>query len=188
MDRNQNIGMRRRTADTPNDFERDHIRNVQQYLRHLSFHDDRINDLPTDGIWEDDTRQALIAFQRGHNIPATGVVDRATWDLLKAEYDKSVALNSPPTPLSLFPREPQEFEITLGNTGFLVNAIQFLLSELERLYYFPDYTPSGVYDEATATLVRDFQARNKIPVTGTVGRETWDAMAIQHNLLLRADE
>ncbi len=178
---------------TPNDFERDAIFNIQTYLRHLTFHDERLGargSVPLDGIWDSATRNALIEFQKSRGLPVTGSVDRTTWELLKAEYDKSVAMNSPPTSLALFPRHPTGFVIKQGDRGYLTFTVQHLLRELERLYFFPTapIEPSGNYDQNTADLVREFQKRNGIPVTGQVDRETWDAMAIQHNLLLEYEE
>ena len=170
-----------------NGFETEAIRNIQTYLRHLSFHSDEINDVPIDGIWESETARAVAAFQKQQGLPITGTVDRATWDVLKREYDKSVAQNSPPVPLALFPRYPQGSVIRIGDKGYLVDTVQFLLEQLERLYGF---TPvkTGVYDVETANAVKDFQRRNRILPTGEVDRETWDAMAIQHNLLLEYGE
>lgn len=178
---------------TPNDFERDAIENIQRYLRHLSFHDVRLGEqgsVPLDGIWDSATRNALIKFQQSRGLPVTGTVDRATWDILKAEYDASVAQNSSPAALYLFPRYPQGFEIKKGDRGYLVVTVQHLLRELERLYFFPSapLELSGIFDENTAELVRDFQRRNQINPTGSVDRETWDAMAVQHNLLLEYEE
>lgn len=177
----------------PNDFERDAILNTQKYLRHLTFHDDRIGEqgsVPLEGIWDSATRDALMKFQQTRGLPVTGTVDRATWDILKAEYDKSVAENSPPAMLSLFPRYPAGFVIKQGDKGYLAVTVQHILRELERLYYFPTVPtePTGIYDENTAAIVRDFQKRNSIPVTGNVDRETWDAMAVQYNLLLEYKE
>ena len=169
-------------------FEQDAIKNVQKYLRQLSFHNDDIRTVPIDGIWEEQTRASLTDFQKKHGLPVTGTVDRATFDLLKEEYNKSVALNSPPVPLSIFPRVPKGYVAEIGNSGYITDSIQYLLQELERLYNFSDYTPSGIYDEATASVVRDFQKRNHILVTGKVDRETWDALAVQHNLLLEYGE
>lgn len=173
-----------------NIFEKDAIKNVQRYLRQLSFHDDTITPVPIDGVWADQTRRALMQFQRAQGLPVTGTVDNNTWAILKQKYDESVALNSPPLKLDLFPRNIYggEYEISLGESGFLVDTVQYLLGELGRLYSFPEYAPSGVYDEATAALVRDFQTKNKISATGRVGRETWDAMAAHHNLLLESEE
>ena len=171
-----------------NDFEKEAIRNIQTYLRHLSFHNSEINPVPIDGIWESETRRAVIAFQKQHSLPVTGTVDRATWDVLKREYDRSVAMNSPPIALNIFPRYPSGFVIKEGDTGFLVNTVQYLLEQLERIYYNPNFTVTGTYDRQTSEAIRDFQRRNLIPPTGNVDRETWDAMAVQHNLLLEYEE
>ena len=173
-----------------NIFQRDAIKNIQRYLRQLSFHDDTITPVPIDGVWAEQTRRALMQFQRSQGLPVTGTVDNSTWAVLKKKYDESVALNSPPLKLDLFPRNTYggEYEASAGDSGFLVDAIQYLLGELGRLYSFPEYAPSGVYDVSTAAIVRDFQTKNNIPATGKVGRETWDAMVAQHNLLLEAEE
>ncbi len=178
---------------TPNDFERDAILNTQTYLRHLTFHDKGLGEpgsVPLDGIWDSATRDALIKFQETRGLPVTGTVDRATWDVLKAEYDKSITENSPPAMLSLFPRYPLGFVIKQGDRGYLAATVNFLLSQLERLYFFQKLPDEGsdIYGEDTAALVRDFQKRNGIPLTGNVDRETWDAMAVQHNLLLEYEE
>ena len=173
---------------TENIFERDAITDIQTYLRHLSFHSEQIGDLPIDGIWDRATRDALIAFQTENGLSPTGVADRETYELLKREYDRSVALNSPPASLDLFPRSPIGFELSEGDSGILVDTVQYILGELERLYSFPEIKRSGVYDYTTASSVKYFQERNNITPTGKVGRETWDALAIQHNLLDRYNE
>jgi len=169
--------------NTNNIFERDAITNTQRYLRHLSYHDDNLNSVPIDGIWDTETARALTQFQRNNGLSPTGVVDRATWELLKQRYDESVAHNSPPAKLDIFPRQPQDFKLTDGDVGFVIDAVQYILKELEQLYTFGTYEPSGTYDEATKTLVRLFQDKNGIRASGDVDRETWDALAVQHNLL-----
>ena len=171
-----------------NIFEGDAIRDIQTYLRHLSFHSDNIGDVPIDGIWDSATRDALIEFQKENGLEPTGTVDRATYDILKREYDRSIALNSPPARLDLFPRSPAGYVISDGETGILVETVQYILSELERLYTLPEIKRSGVYDSATANAVKYFQERNGIDPTGKVDRETWDALAVQHNLLDKYNE
>ena len=173
---------------TENDFERDAIMNVQKYLRHLSFHDEDIGDVPIDGIWDSATRDALIQFQKRQGLEPTGTVDRETWDILKAEYDRSVAENSPPARLDLFPRSPVGYSLGEGESGILVDVVQYILGELERLYSLPPVSRNGIYDGATANAVKYFQERNSITSTGRVDRETWDALAVQHNLLDKYNE
>ncbi len=166
-----------------NMFERDAISNTQKYLRQLSYHDGDIPPVPVDGIWDSETARALTAFQRKNGLVPTGRVDRATFELLKLQYEESLAQNSPPAKLDVFPRIPANYSVGEGDEGFLVDAIQYILGELEQLYTFGPVVQSGIYDVATASLVRLFQDANSITPTGRVDRETWDAMTVQHNLL-----
>lgn len=174
------------------DFERDAIINIQRYLRHLSFHDEHLGErgaIPIDGIWESATEEALMNFQGTRGLPVTGIADRTTWDLLREEYERSVAINSPPAALDIFPRHTEGFAVRVGASGFLAEAVNYLLRELERLYYFRAPLPDGeVFDERSAELVADFQRRNRLPDSGEVDRLTWDAMVIQHNSLLGYEE
>ena len=171
-----------------NDFERDAILNIQRYLRHLSFHDEDVSPVPLDGIWDRETRESLMSFQQSRGLPVTGIVDRNTWDRLKDEYDRSVALNSPPVPINVFPRLPQGYTLGLGDKTYLTITVQHMLDELERVYLFPVISDSGIYDETTAANVREFQSRNNIFASGEVDRETWDALAVQYNLLSNYSE
>ena len=166
--------------------EREAILNIQKYLRHLSYHDEAINSVPIDGIRDSDTARAVAAFQEKNGLRVTGTVDRQTWDVLKREYDKSVAQNSPTVPIFLFPRMPQDYSLGIGDTGFLNDAVQYMLYELSSIYFFPNFEISTVYNEKTADAVRDFQKRNSIFQSGRVDRETWDALATQHNILLES--
>lgn len=168
----------------PQQNQSDAIRNIQKYLRQLSYHDEAINPVPIDGIWESDTARAVAAFQSKNNLAVTGRVDLETWEALRSAYEKSIAENSPPTTLDLFPREPQDYSLGIGDKGFLVDAVQYIISELESIYYFPNFNISGIYDNATAEAIADFQRRNRIGASGRVDRETWDALAIQHNILV----
>ena len=171
-----------------NVFERDTITDIQRYLRHLSFHESDIRDVPIDGIWESRTVESVRDFQRKYSLPQAGRVDRATFDKLKEEYEKSVALNSPPASLDLFPRSPASFQLKKGDKGYLVTTVQFLLDQLERVYGFTDIPRSGIYDDVTENTVSEFQKRNLILPSGSVDRETWDALAIQYNLLDKYNE
>jgi peptidoglycan hydrolase-like protein with peptidoglycan-binding domain len=168
----------------PQQNQSDAIRNIQKYLRQLSYHDKAINPVPIDGIWESDTARAVAAFQAKNGLAVTGRVDLQTWEALRLAYEESIAQNSPPISLEIFPREPRDYSLGVGDEGFLVDVVQYILGELESVYYFPDFSISGKYDDATAGAVGDFQKRNRIEPSGRVDRETWDALAVQHNLLV----
>lgn len=157
--------------------EKDAVRNLQRYLRQLSYTDREITPPPVDGIFESVTRRSLSDFQRTRGMTQSGVADRATWDALYREYLASLERYSPPLPLYIFPRTPEGYGVSLGDEYFLVGIIQLLLNELRIIY--DSLTPlviSGVYDAETEANVRDFQSKNRLDETGKVDKATWNKL------------
>lgn len=158
------------------------VYNLQRYLRQLSYTDPGISAPPQDGIFEEKTRKSLIEFQRAHSLVPNGIADKDTWDALYSEYLLSTALYAPPRTLDVFPRVPDGYAVSLGDEFFLVSIIQFLLNELRIIYdSFIPLLVSGVYDEATAANIRDFQRKNLLDDSGRVDKPTWDALARAYN-------
>ena len=161
------------------------VRNLQRYLRQLSYDSPTINAPPVDGIAGEDTRQALASFQALQGLPVTGTADLATWEALYEAYRRSLADNGQPTQISIFPRSPRGFEMQEGTRGFAVAALQYMLQELEL--YEPTAEqgiPNGVYDVATAEAVKRLQSRSLLPITGRVDLLTWNSLAEQYNSML----
>ncbi len=162
------------------------IRNLQTYLRQLSYHNDTITSPPIDGIFASDTEQALRDFQADRGIPVTGVANQEVWELLYAAYRASVAANSPPLRMDIFPTVPSDEALTLGSLGFPVIAVQFMLGELERKYGFLlPVQQTGIYDEPTRDAVLSFQKQNALAPTGKVDKLTWNELTDQYNILYR---
>ncbi|MBR3991775.1 MAG: peptidoglycan-binding protein, partial [Clostridia bacterium] len=59
---------------------------VQIILNDLSLHYDT-GHLPLTGVMDGETEEAVKRFQQVNSLPATGQVDRATWDRMAEEYD-----------------------------------------------------------------------------------------------------
>ena len=160
------------------------VENLQRYLRQLSYGEPTIPPPPIDGIFETQTEDALREFQRLRNIPVTGSADQDTWERLYIDYRSSLAYNSPPRQISVFPLDPPGYVLTLGSGGFVVAAIQHMLRELSHSYSFLSVVnTTGIYDEQTANAVRLFQQQNRLPTDGNVGLLTWNAIADQYNTL-----
>ncbi len=158
------------------------VTNVQRYLRQLSYFNEDIPALPVDGIYGPMTREAVRVFQKSEGLPVTGVVDRATFDLLYQRYRESVRDNTPPVGLSIYPRIAGNYTIKEGDKSFLVEVIQYVLSELELVYDGYGALPvTGTYGWETVAAVKDFQKKHGLPETGEVGRATWDALAETYN-------
>ncbi len=162
--------------------ERIAVRNLQRYLRTLSYFDDSIPQIPIDGVFDSATEAGVRAFQESEGLPPTGRVDRAIFDRLFERYEEHLAAKDAPARISHFPRLPENYSVELGEQQFLVQIIQHALAELDTVYDWPNPVEiTGIYDEPTAATVRLFQEKNRLPATGGVDRATWNALANAYN-------
>ncbi len=152
------------------------VRNLQTYLRALSYEDSRIERVPVDGIFGDSTRRALTEFQRTRGFDPTGVADRDTYEELYDEYLELLE-ETVEESRKFFPTSPNGYEASPGEEHAFVSFIQFLLKELEVVYPSNEELKiSGVYDAPTEAAVRRFQAASLLPVTGKVDLRTWNRL------------
>ena len=138
---------------------------------------------PVDGIYGPQTQAAVEAFQQIFALEPDGIVGRATWYQLVRVYvavTRLAELQSEGQRF-LFIQEYPEF-LSLGDRGELVEQLQYMLlviSSFVPTVQAPDQT--GVFDNATLYAVRSFQRYAGLPVTGSVGKTTWDTIFEQFN-------
>ena len=157
--------------------EKTAVRNMQRYLRQLSYTDSDIPPVPIDGIFGDATSKSLKAFQTKNGLDATGVADRESWDMLYKTYLSSVKRFTPPKGFSPFPRVPEDYSLRVGDVGFAVTAVQFLINEVSVILDEIDAIAiTGIYNIDTSRAVSIFQAANGLPITGNTDKETWDML------------
>lgn len=162
----------------------DATRNLQRYLRQLSFWEKSIPAPPVDGIFESRTVEALREYQRLRNLAITGIANRETWDRLYEDYRISLSQNSPPAPILIFPPEPDAYILTPNSIGFAVSALQYMLRELGQHHKeLEDLQITGIYDPPTVDAVKLFQERNQLIADGNTDHLTWNALASQYNTL-----
>jgi peptidoglycan hydrolase-like protein with peptidoglycan-binding domain len=111
--------------------------------------------LTVDGAFGSRTAAAVSAFQKAKALPATGVVERRTWDALEARAHPLL----PHWGTVLRP----------GSRGAAVLALQRALR----------VAADGVFGPVTTTAVKAAQARAAIAQTGVVGTVTWKAVERQ---------
>ena len=78
------------------------IQNLQRYLRQLSYFNDDIEPIVINGVWNEETRNALMTFQRLNGLAPTGFADEQTWNLLFSQYQNSLKENSEPSKVPFF--------------------------------------------------------------------------------------
>lgn len=100
------------------------------------------------------TEEAVKAFQRAMNLPATGIVDDATYAKLKSAPASNDTL-------------------AIGSRGAAVSDLQ---RRLKQLGYFRYPQITGYYGAVTADAVKQFQRANGLPATGRADRATLERL------------
>lgn len=157
--------------------EKEAIRNVQRYLRQLSYTDADIPPVPIDGIFGEATENSLIAFQTKNGLSPSGVADRESFDALYEQYLLSTKRFAPPKGFSPFARVPENYSLSVGDIGFAVSSVQFLINEISVIVDgIDELAITGIYNIDTARAVSIFQASSGLEVTGEVDKMTWDML------------
>ena len=159
-------------------YETQAIFNLQRYLRQLSRFDPAIPTVDEDGIFGEETRRSLSAFQQKYGLPVTGTADPETWARLFSEYLASVEERTRPDPVYIFPRNPADYSVGPGDENIYVAVIQLLLRDIITLYgQDASLLPlDGIFGEITEQAVRDFQRIQRLPEDGRVDRITWNRL------------
>ncbi len=150
------------------------VRVLQYYLSVIGFFDDLVPIPRLDGIFDQDTKDSVVAFQKEAGLEPDGIVDRETWNRIAQDYADTVAAAAPETlegSEELYPGRV----LTLGMTGEDVEQIQEFLQEAAGRYDFiPPVEVTGTFDEATEAAARAVQAQRGLPVNGAIGPLTWE--------------
>ncbi len=154
---------------------------IQYYLKFLSKFNNTLPDITVDGIFGEDTENAVKTFQSEHGLTPDGTVGERTWYAVLDEYRKTV--NSLPYEFQsysslIYPG----YAITEGATGKAVEQLQTYLNVIsQNLDSVPPVTVDGIYGPQTIRAVEAVQSLYQMPVTGFVGPLTWNAIVELYN-------
>ena len=151
---------------------------LQKYLREVSYALSFTPHVQIDGIYEDRTREAVIAFQRIMRLPANGRVDFETWNSIYAAYLDAKSRKEPPLLLS-----PDSLPITLGARGGDVSIAKAILRSLSLQTGEEGLPDRERFTRADAYATRRLQRRYGLSPSGVIDFETWSKMVAeyQHN-------
>jgi peptidoglycan hydrolase-like protein with peptidoglycan-binding domain len=124
------------------------VKDLQEALKTLGF-----DPGPVDGIFGEQTENAVKQFQQAKEIPVDGVVGRVTWINID-EADQSHPV------------------LTLGSTGLPVRRLQSRMSAVG----FDTGGVDGRFGPKTEAAVRKLQQDFNLTVDGVVGPQTWDVV------------
>lgn len=158
----------------------ENVRRMQLYLNRISTNYPAIPKLvAVTGRFDENTENAVKAFQRIFGLTADGIIGKATWYKIIYIFDAVTRLAELEGEGIGYENLPLQFQNDLseGDSGGQVVSLQYFLVLLSRFVDFiPEITVDGDYGQATANAVRAFQQYKGLPVTGSVDRATWDSL------------
>lgn len=136
------------------------------------------------GVFGQDTQNAVRTFQQVFNIAPDGVVGKATWYRIKRVYfavKRISELFSEGISITEAQRQyPSQLE--LGSTGIPVRTLQFYLRILSNFIpTMPLVAEDGVFGQSTQDAVRAFQTYVGLTPDGVVGAGTWNAIINEYD-------
>lgn len=151
------------------------VRLIQSYLNTIRAVYPSIPLLIVDGVFGNETRKAVTAFQNQFLLAPSGIVDLATWNYIMEQFKLVTAGNS----VSLeYPGIP----LRLGSAGSNVRLMQGFLAELRSPYpSLPAIIVDGIFGPNTQAAVLGFQRLFGLQQDGIIGPITWNEIIRQRN-------
>ena len=132
-----------------------------------------------DGIFAEDTEDAVKEFQRIFSLTPDGVVGNATWYSVSRIYNAVKRLNELDSEGIKLEEVTKQFPgvLYLGSQGIGVSTVQYLLSYLSQFYStISPVSIDGVFGNSTREAVISAQNTFGLIPDGVVGEETYYAI------------
>ncbi len=156
------------------------IRQIQTMLRELSFFDDSIERIIPDGIYGEQTQEAVRSFQRANNLYVTGEVDNDTWDKIVEAYENNYRDNQ--RQVSVVIIDELDVPIEVGSASSSLYVIQAMILALSDYFDNIDAIDiTGVFDAPTQTEVEKIQIISGLTPNSLIDRAFINALAELYN-------
>ena len=140
------------------------------------------------GIYDQETVNAVKKFQEIFSLPITGSVDKATWYKIKYVYTSVKKLSDLYS--EGLTREEATFlyedELNYGDTGIEVEHIHYFLDAIAFLDPdIPRLKTNSIYNDNSITMVKAFQKKYNLPVTGVFTYTDWKVLKEVYDKILK---
>lgn len=157
------------------------VRSLQTMLRIIGEDDRTLPTVVPDGIYGQQTIQAVSAFQRRSGLPMTGVTDQKTWEAIVAAYEPALIRIGKAQPIEIIMDPGKVYR--LGESSPYLYLMQSMLLYLSIMHPSIDTpTHSGTLDSATSQALAGFQILAGLPATGELDKITWKYLVNQFTL------
>ena len=140
------------------------------------------------GIYDEETMNAVKKFQEIFSLPITGSVDKATWYKIKYIYTSVKKLSDLYS--EGLTRDEATFlyedELNYGDTGIEVEHIHYFLDAIAFLDPdIPRLKTNSIYNDNSITMVKAFQKKYGLPVTGVFTYKDWSKLKEVYDKILK---
>ena len=157
---------------------------IQYYLSVIGYFSPVLPVIKIDGVFGQETEDAVFTFQSEYGLPITGKIGRLTWNKLQEIYKNLVSS----LPESFFVGSAKVYPgyfLSLGLENNDVADLQKYLNVISPISPQLEKIPvTGYFGTKTESAVKAFQKLYKLPITGTVGPVTWNKIAQEYNNFL----
>ena len=155
------------------------VRRIQEYLRLINDRlDCKLPVIAIDGIYGEETRLAVMAFQAMRGILESGVVDSVTNEAIYNAYLKATESEVK----SQFSNS--DFPVSYGSNSRSVEAINRILKDLTEIYKdIPSADRGSYFGFNTRAAVEAYEAITGRTPSGIVDSELYNRMVREVNLL-----
>ena len=163
---------------------------IQRDLRRIRQNYPAIPDITTTlGIYDGETEAAVRKFQEIFNLPITGIVDKGTWYKIKYVYTSVKKLSDLYS--EGITQEEATFlytdELKYGDTGIEVEYVHYFLDAIAFLDPdIPRLPTNSIYTNNTITMVKAFQEKYGLPVTGVFTYADWIVLQNAYDKILKS--
>ena len=162
------------------------VRSLQYMLRRLGRRYQFLPELAVDGIFGEETLEAVMLFQREMALPVTGVVDRQTWQAIRERWLALEQALEPPRPLRVFPGEGSRIEPGEAAAYMVLPQTMFQLLSRHLNGILPGRS-DGTHGPVSAANVRWLQRAGGLAQTGVMDGRTWGLLSRLYELFVVQD-
>lgn len=152
------------------------VSNVQYLIAYLSQFYDTIPAVAIDGSFGAATTDAVRSVQRTFDLPITGTIDLATWDIMYRTYIgflETIPFEYIEGNVIPYPGVP----LRQGSRSDTVRLLQDYINYVAQFFgEIPSVEPTGYFGEQTEAAVIALQNFLGIPASGTVAATTWNGL------------
>lgn len=152
------------------------VRSLQYMLRRLSLKEEVLPRIVPDGVFGEETLEAVMIFQREFHPPVTGVVNRDTWNAIHDRWQDAEQELGEARSVRVYPAGNRIAQPGATHEFLVLPQAMFQVLA-EHLEGITVHLADGHHGPESVANTRWLQRAAGLQETGAMDRRTWDALS-----------